>query len=239
MLSLATGSIHTTALNVTAIDLRRGFRHCMILMAITIHCSAKKLLFTLVCPCSIYTVLSFYLWFKTVDSYGECDENSRNCLDAQLDHGDACGGINKDSYLELTSSTLFLFVLPSFDLCAKIQFDALFIYVRPYWEQSYGFAFSASVEWVNNIHQWASSINPGILVYSNTFLYCLPILLDIIAQAKNYTPPTNEDVDDMNKLNDYLQTVSFLYVFFILLVSFVYFPLPLTISGIVCNQILW
>eukprot|EP00026_Physarum_polycephalum_P006711 Phypoly_transcript_06762.p1 GENE.Phypoly_transcript_06762~~Phypoly_transcript_06762.p1 ORF type:complete len:544 (+),score=67.77 Phypoly_transcript_06762:67-1698(+) len=100
-------------------------------------------------------------------SWGDCNEDSRNCFGGQLDHGDACGGINKDSY------------------------------VRPYWEQSYGFAFSGSVEWVSNIHQWASEVNPNI-----------------VNEAMNYVPPTQEDIDDMNQLNSYAYTVSYAIKFY-------------------------
>jgi len=64
--------------------------------------------------------LSSYSWGPA------CDPYDRDCLPGQIQHGDYCSGINKDSY------------------------------VRPWFEASYTFAFVGSVEWVYNLEKWAT-----------------------------------------------------------------------------------
>jgi len=89
-------------------------------------------------------------------SYGDCDPpNQLNCRKGTIPHGDYCEGINKDSY------------------------------VRPFWEQSYAFAFAASVEWLFNVEKWASEVNGSF-----------------VASARNYQPTTAEDREDLEE--DYL-----------------------------------
>jgi len=75
-------------------------------------------------------------------SWGEaCREFERNCFPGQLEHGDYCGGINKDSY------------------------------VRPMFEASYGFAFAASIEWIYNLEKWANETSNGSSVLENARNY--------------------------------------------------------------------
>eukprot|EP01089_Gocevia_fonbrunei_P006129 TRINITY_DN1667_c0_g1_i1.p1 TRINITY_DN1667_c0_g1~~TRINITY_DN1667_c0_g1_i1.p1 ORF type:complete len:544 (+),score=113.30 TRINITY_DN1667_c0_g1_i1:72-1703(+) len=103
------------------------------------------------------SVLQLVNTFQSIATYsygdGEnnCEEYIQYCLPAQKEHGDYCGGVNKDSY------------------------------VRPFFENSYGFGFAASYEWVYNIHNWANEEANGASVISN---------------AKAYSP-SGDDKDDL------------------------------------------
>lgn len=86
-------------------------------------------------------------------SYGGCEPGTQyNCFKGTLPHGDYCEGINKDSY------------------------------VRPYWEQSYAFAFAATVEWLYNVEKWATEISPSF-----------------VDRARSWAPTTAEDREDLEE----------------------------------------
>jgi len=92
--------------------------------------------------------LSTYSWVSNAPNY-DC-----NCLPGQIEHGDYCSGINKDSY------------------------------VRPWFEESYAFAFVGSLEWVYNIEKWVKNVTGGA---------------DFLEIARNYVPASQSDVDDLAK----------------------------------------
>jgi hypothetical protein len=86
-------------------------------------------------------------------SYGNCDPGTQyNCRKGTVPHGDYCEGINKDSY------------------------------VRPYWEQSYAFAFAACIEWLYNVEKWAREVNPSV-----------------VEAAKVWAPSPGEDTSDLDE----------------------------------------
>jgi len=97
-------------------------------------------------------------------SWGDnCGEFTRNCLPGQLPHGDYCEGINKDSY------------------------------VRPWFERSYGHAFTGSIEWIFNLEKWALEVASDPNFVNN---------------ARAYSP-SSSDLEDLN--DDYEASIDVSY----------------------------
>lgn len=90
-------------------------------------------------------------------SWGEgCNEFERNCLPGQLEHGEYCDGINKDSY------------------------------VRPGFERGYSHAMAGTIEWIYNIQKWGQEFDNGTTTIIDQAKNYTPSSSDLEDLNKNY-----------------------------------------------------
>ncbi|KND02647.1 uncharacterized protein SPPG_01734 [Spizellomyces punctatus DAOM BR117] len=85
-----------------------------------------------------------------------------NIFGGNVEHGEYCTGTNKDSY------------------------------VRPYFEETHAYAFSATVEWIYNVEQWANAVDPNF-----------------VKTARAWVPPTEQDRQDLFKNFEHAFEVSY------------------------------